>query len=230
MSKSIKTVLLILFCSATVLAQRTEKRDLETFDEISFTTNGTIYLRQGNTQKVELKGDREDLDEIRTEVRSGRLFIGKKSDNWLSWNSNSRIEFYITVKNLNAITISGSGKVYGESKFNTDYLEISIPGSGKLELEANAKSLDVSVSGSGKLLLKGEGSSSEISISGSGKVDAEDFIAESHRIRISGSGSCYIHADKSIDARISGSGSVRYKGDPSKVNSRSSGSGKVRRI
>lgn len=227
---AIKTLLLVLLISSTALAQRSETRDLATFDEISFATSGTVYLKQGNTQKVELKGERDDLDEIRTEVRGGRLLIKNRSNSWFSWNNNNKIEIYITVKNLKGLSVSGSGRVYGESTFTTDYLDLGVSGSGKMELEANAREVDMSISGSGRITLEGEGRITEISISGSGKLDAEDFIADDHTIRISGSGSCYIHADESIDARISGSGSIHYKGDARKVNSRSSGSGKVRRI
>ena len=85
---AIKTLLLVLLISSTALAQRSETRDLAMFDEISFATSGTVYLKQGNTQKVELKGDRDDLDEIRTEVRGGRLLIKNRSNSWFSWNYN----------------------------------------------------------------------------------------------------------------------------------------------
>jgi len=47
---------------------------------------------------------------------------------------------------------------------------------------------------------------------------------------ISGSGSVYITANQEIDERISGSGGVYYKGNPDKVSSRASGSGKVRKL
>ncbi len=230
MNKSITTFVTLLLISAAVFAQRTETRDVDEFTEISFATGGTLYLKQGSQQKLELRGDRDDLEEIRTEVRGGRLVIKTRSSSWFNWSSNGGVEFYITVKKLEGLNISGSGKVIGESKFTTDYLELDVSGAGKMELAADAREVDISISGSGKILLEGTGKKSEISISGSGKVDAEDFIAEDHRIRISGSGSCYIHADESIDARISGSGSVHYKGNARNVNSSSSGSGKVKRM
>lgn len=228
--KSIKILLITLLISSAAFAQRSETRDLETFDEISFATNGTVYLKQGSTQKVELKGDREDLEDIRTEVRGGRLVIKNRSNSWFNWNNNSRVEIYITMKELKGLSVSGSGRVYGESKFTMSFLELDVSGAGKMELDVDAKEVDMSISGSGRITLEGKGRVTDISISGSGKVDAEDFIAEDHTVRISGSGSCYIHANESIDARISGSGSVHYKGDARKVNSRSSGSGKVKRI
>lgn len=247
--KSIKALTFLLFISAATYAQRTEVRDVNSFDEISYGISGNLYIKQGSSQSVELKGDSEDLEEVITEVRGGRLVIKNRSNNWFSWTDRNKVDVYVTIKTLKGIKVSGSGRAYGESKFKTDYIDlsvsgagrlelyadagemdISISGSGKMDLEGSARDLDVSISGSGGLNLEGEGTRTEISISGSGRVSAENFIAQSHRIRISGSGSCRIHADDEIDARISGSGSVYYKGDARKVNSHSSGSGKVRRL
>ena len=66
MNKSIKTFTLIFFISTAVFAQKKEVRDVEEFSEISFATSGTVYLRQGSTQKLELRGDADDLEDIIT--------------------------------------------------------------------------------------------------------------------------------------------------------------------
>jgi Putative auto-transporter adhesin, head GIN domain len=66
-------------------------------------------------------------------------------------------------------------------------------------------------------------------ISGSGKVYASNLEADKCDVRISGSGDVEINVKSDLDANISGSGSVTYKGNPSHVNSHSSGSGKVRK-
>jgi hypothetical protein len=49
-------------------------------------------------------------------------------------------------------------------------------------------------------------------------------------IRISGSGDVEVNVKESLEANISGSGSVTYRGNPAHVNSHSSGSGKVRKM
>ena len=185
---------------------------------------------RGDVQKLELKGDRDDIEEILTEVRSGKLVIRNRSNSWFGWSSTRGLEIYVTVRELESLNLSGSGKAYGENKITSDYLELKVSGSGSMDLKADAKETDIMISGSGKVYLSGEGDRSHVAISGSGSVRAENFKANSFKIRISGSGSCEIHAVESIDSRISGSGSVRYKGDPRNVNASSSGSGKVRKM
>lgn len=229
-SKLILTLLTFLIFQTT-FAQRSETRDLPKFTEISLRSGGKIYLKQGNTQKVELKGDREVLDKVETEVRGGRLSISMKgSGKWFNWSSSDDFEAYITVKNIEGISVSGSGRVTGENKFTADNLDLSVSGSGKMDIETSAKDVDMSVSGSGKIIVAGTARKLYTSISGSGRIKAEDLKAEDCRVKISGSGSCNVYVTEAIDARISGSGSVYYKGNPSKVHSSNSGSGRMRRM
>ena len=99
-----------------------------------------------------------------------------------------------------------------------------------MELELASDDMEMRISGSGSIRLGGNAEEAEARISGSGKVKAEDLTVKVFSARISGSGSCYITATDEIEASISGSGSVYYAGDPDRVISNSSGSGKVRKM
>jgi hypothetical protein len=89
---------------------------------------------------------------------------------------------------------------------------------------------DVEISGSGKIEASGSAQSIKASISGSGRVNASNLEVDKCTVRISGSGDVEIHVKSELDANISGSGTVSYKGNPSHVNGHSSGSGKVRKM
>lgn len=225
---------LLLFSMMTYgvsVAQNRDTRDVPTFTEIALRSGGKVYLTQGNNQKVELKGDRDVLDKIETEVRGGRLSINyKDSGKWFNWSNNEKFEVYITVKDIEGISVSGSGSIIGENKFAADDLDLSVSGSGRMEIEASARDVDMSVSGSGKILVSGTARQAYSTISGSGSIKAEDLKADRYKVKISGSGSCEIYAVEEIDARISGSGSVYYRGNPPNVNSSTSGSGRIRKM
>ena len=107
-------------------------------------------------------------------------------------------------------SVSGSGRISGKLRINED-AKMTISGSGKIEIEGTSKSVTAR-------------------ISGSGSVRAADLETESCKVTISGSGGVQINVKNSLDASISGSGSVSYRGNPSSVNSHSSGSGKVRKM
>ncbi len=229
MMKNIYTlvaIVTILFAGAGSAMAQKETRDVSEFTKISFGIAGNLYLKQGSRQSLVLEGD--DLDEIETEVSGGKLRIKREGRNW-GW-SNNKIDVYITIKNLEGVNLSGSGKVIGDSKFEVEDLDLSVSGSGDMELDVYAKNIDSGISGSGSIELSGVSEYHKVSISGSGKLAAENMEVEEYKIRISGSGACRINVTKEIDASISGSGNVSYKGNPDRVHSSTSGSGKIRKI
>jgi hypothetical protein len=272
MKKLALTAFIALFLSATfIYAQKRETRKVDSFTKISFRFGGKLYLTQGSPQKVEVEGPKDLLEELETEVDNGKLIIGREGK-WFEWNSNNneRVNVYITVPNIEGLSVSGSGDLVGQNTINAENLDLNVSGSGSLFLDVEAKGdveadvsgsgdielkgkcrrfdsdvsgsgkvdlalaiaerADFGVSGSGKIYAKGSAPVIEAAISGSGKVLAADLVAERCTVRISGSGDVEINVKNELDANISGSGSVSYKGNPSKVNSHSAGSGNVRKF
>jgi hypothetical protein len=272
MKKLVITSLALILAFTFTFAQNRETRNVETFTKIAFRVPGKLYLKQGSEQKLVIEGPKDILEKIETKVSGGRLSIGRENENWKLWNwdNNDKIIVYITIKDLDGLSVSGSGDLIGESKFKTSDLDLNVSGSGSLELEADASGMleaDVSgsgkiefkgscgnfdskvsgsgkvvadfnsadrvqmgISGSGKIYAKGNAKEVRANISGSGEVLAADLVVDRCEIRISGSGDVEVNVKSDLDATISGSGTVTYRGNPNHVNSHSSGSGKVRKM
>lgn len=273
MKKIATSLLVLLITVAFASAQNREEKKFPSFTRIAFRTSGKLYLRQGSPQKVEFVGDREDIEELDPRVESDRLIIGK--DGWNNWswglsNNDRRVDVYVTVPDIEGISVSGSGDLVGENKITSRSLDLNVSGSGTMMIEADASGgIDADVSGSGRIELKGKcrdvqskvsgsgrvkldlaiveradfgvsgsgkiqasGSAREVKVgvSGSGEILAANLVTDTCDIRISGSGGVEINVNKELDANISGSGTVSYKGNPAHVNSHSSGSGKVRKM
>lgn len=125
--------------------------------------------------------------------------------------------------------VSGSGNlaVKGTSKG----FESSVSGSGRVEMEMNVDGKsDFNISGSGRIEAAGKSDDVDIAISGSGKVLGADLETKRCDVRISGSGNVEINVREELESNISGSGSVSYKGNPSKINNNASGSGTIRKM
>ena len=113
-----------------------------------------------------------------------------------------------------------------QGKIVVDDLNMSVSGSGDLEVDVDGSGIDGRISGSGKILAEGTADNIELSISGSGKFSGENLKAKTASARISGSGNAKVYATEEVEASISGSGTVYYKGDPKRKYANSSGSGK----
>lgn len=216
-----------------------ETREFREFSSISVRNSAHVYIKQGNKQSVRMEGPEEALAKITTEVNGRELIIGSENgEDFWEWtksifsssNDFDEVSIYITVKELENISVSGSGNLTGEGSFSTDELNIRVSGSGSVNLNTQADFIKTHISGSGNIQLAGKSEFGESSISGSGKLIADELETEKYTIKISGSGNCSIYATEEIEATISGSGKVRYRGEPSSVNSNISGSGSVRKI
>jgi hypothetical protein len=230
-----------LICSAlTILALMTvtagrvqgqsgkETRSVSDFSEISFGTAGNLHIRFGSQYSVVLEGDREYLSEIETVVKNGRLLI-RHENNFRVFNGH-RIEVYITMPALKSLGVSGSGIATVEDAFKVDNIDLSVSGSGKIEVgDISASAVDCGISGSGDINLKGPGEigKGDFSISGSGSFRGDNVKIEKLEVRISGSGNCSCNVKNDLKASVSGSGNVWYTGSP-RVDARVSGSGHVR--
>jgi hypothetical protein len=153
----------------------------------------------------------------------------KAGDLALAVSGSGSMEIEVTASGDMEANVSGSGDI--RVKGSCRSLESKVSGSGKVVLAGTiAERADVSVSGSGKVIASGSAREIRTTISGSGEVQAADLEVEKCDVRISGSGDVEVNVKQALDATISGSGSVSYRGNPSQVNSHASGSGKVRKM
>ncbi|MCG6189085.1 head GIN domain-containing protein [Maribellus maritimus] len=229
-------ILTFLFVTALFinpLFAEDEEREVSSFSEISLRVPGKLYLEQGKTQSVEIVAKSSTMEEIVTEVNGRRLTIRFKNKNYFFKSFNpGKIEIYITVPEIDALAVSGSGDIIAEDEIKTRILDLAVSGSGDINLaELDTERVKASISGSGDIVIGSGGVADDlsVSISGSGDVKAEDFEAEDVVVRIAGSGNCSVTSNGSLKARVAGSGSVYYHGSPS-IDSSVAGSGRVKKM
>ena len=204
-----------------------ENRSVGNFTKVASSGSWDVMLAYGAAHSIQVEGDENVLSYIETKVEDNKLSIHSKKNSNI--RSKNKVVIYVTLPTLNGVNLSGSGDMIGKGNFSNDSkLNLSVSGSGNIKLDINhAKSVECSIAGSGRILVSGKAESLLTSISGSGTVDAYGLSSNEVTARISGSGQAKVFANKSIDASISGSGDVHYKGAPESIQKRSAGSGRV---
>ena len=134
------------------------------------------------------------------------LYLGPKTNTNIS--TTQPIEFIIEVKQLDALTVSGSGNV--EAK------------------RIDSQHFEVSVSGVGNVMMEGKAGELNIRLSGTGNFQGEEFITKRATVTISGLGNVVVNVSDSLNADMSGVGSVEYIGSP-QVHQSVSGLGRVKK-
>jgi hypothetical protein len=209
-----------------------EERKVPTFSEVALKISANVYIEQGKNQSVKIVAKPSTLENIITEVKDRTLNIKFPGKSIFQRNFNpGKIEIYITVPEIDGLSVSGSGNIQAE-EIDSRIIDLAVSGSGDITIEElKAKRVKASVSGSGNIKIEDGGVADEfvVSISGSGNVRAEGFEADEVSIHTSGSGNCSVTSNGSIKARVSGSGNVTYRGNPS-IDSSVAGSGRVKKM
>ena len=195
---------------------------LSDFDEIRLHMDADVYLTQGDEFVATVYAQANILDELDFRVRNNYLRI----DNDRCIRKYDPIEIFITMPDLTALSISGSGSIQTEDVFAINDIDLSISGSGDMDLLLDADDVKATISGSGDMVLEGIANDLDFRVSGSGDLHAFLMPVDRANIVISGSGNAEVYVNDILDVRVSGSGDVYFKGDPA-IDSSVSGSGKI---
>lgn len=226
--------------AATAMAQVTKKTlDLPDFRAIYNNSNYTVYLKQTNKQEVAVEALTEIYNLTKITVENGVLMINleRKPDDpnksiWAKIDDiklNPTMKLYVSVKNLDEIQINGAGKIISENSLAAPLLNLSLSGSGSMDLDIKGDVVKAEVSGSGKLGMKGYATSLDAVISGSGSLNAFNCPVEKAKVKVSGSGIAELNVTDNLEALVAGSGSVKHKGNTKNTVKKIFGSGSVDR-
>jgi len=208
-------------------------RHLSGFNAVHLAGPFDVYITQGSSESVKVEAPEDVMDKIITDVNDGVLKIYTRHEyfNWGNWWGNhKKIVVYVTAKDLNDISISGSGDVFFKEGIASNNLKLRISGSGDMVGKVDVKTLESSISGSGDMKLSGSAENSAVRVVGSGDFTARNLVTVNSQVRVSGSGDAEINASEKVDASVVGSGDVRYTGAAKSVYSSKSGSGDISRF
>jgi hypothetical protein len=205
----------------------TQDFQVSDFDRLSFSGIGNIIITQGDTESLKVEAESNVIE--RLEISSGgkKLKIGFKN-NFFNIIPTKPVNFYLSVKDLREISMSGVGSIKCDN-LATDDLSIDSSGAGSVDMNLTTTVLEVALSGAGKVNLAGQTQSQSIDISGAGSYSAKEFTSKDCEVSISGLGRAIVNATDTLDVNMSGLGTVEYVGKPA-VSQDISGGGSVKSI
>jgi len=206
----------------------TIERSTGDYEAVSVSGWFDVELVAGNEGSLTLRGEENLLEHIKTEVKAGKLVIKvEKGYNLKPSTWKDGIKITVPVESINELSLSGSGDIVGKKTIKTSNFRTSMSGSGDITLDLVTTNVEASMSGSGDINLSGSTTDFEVSISGSGDIKAYDLEADNVQATVSGSADIKVTAKQMLKARVSGSGDISYKGNPQKVDTKTSGSGDI---
>jgi hypothetical protein len=186
-----------------------ETRATAPFHAITFEGSWTVNVVVGKASSVTLKGNKDVLAMVETEVVDGDLHIGvvPHSSSLFNHFDVGDLTAEITVPSLTAFVLHGSGMA-----------NVADLNGGTTKFEVN---------GSGDLTAAGKLDTLALVVNGSGQAELSALIATKASATVNGSGDAKVHPSESLAAMVNGSGTVNYLGDNPRVTSVVHGSGQI---
>lgn len=199
---------------------------LKPFSEIVLQDNIKVYLSQGESQLIEVRGQENIIALLNTGISGNTWEI--ELDKCIS--TQEALEIHISLPSLEYIELNGSGSIKSKNSFKGELMSIFLDGSGDMHLDLQVKELETELNGSGDLQLMGSTKKHDIKLDGSGDIIADNLISDVVNIKVNGSGDVRVNVSYEIDVDVNGSGDVYYKGQVKKISSKVDGSGNLHQL
>lgn len=213
----------------------TEYRPLKGFEKVEISGSPNVYYTQADSFSVKVRGPKDGLENILTDVNDGTLSIrnrGKMGVVNIVIHDEDQAEIYVTSPDLVSVRLSGSGDFTSDNRVDTDQMEIVLRGSGDIAFkDLLCDDCHVELIGSGDINVKRlEAKTSDVTLVGSGDIDLGLWCVLSTRLGLRGSGDIKVGFNEgcqAVDCELRGSGDITLRGVVSRFSQQKTGSGDV---
>ena len=195
-------------------AQQSEWRSLQAFTDISVSAGIEVRLFNSEESKAHVQTSAKSLEDVRMDVNGKVLKIswrsGKGNRKW------AKVDLYFN--EIEEIKVSSGASVKSEECISSDRINISASSGATIDLDIYTNSSSLSVSSGAHIVLEGMTNKFNCSSSSGAFFNGIELISEEVTISASSGASSSIFVTQKIVASASSGGSVRYDGDPEKVD------------
>jgi hypothetical protein len=218
------------------------EKTVAAFEGIDITGSGDVFFHKSDVFRVSVAIDSNLEAYTDVEVIGGILHIGTKRGRHVM-PTQFTVDVYCPT--LAGVTISGSATFAGrdtirgprfrtvisgsgsmEADVQCDDYAVHISGSGNISAAIQCESFTANISGSGTITASGSGKRADITVTGSGAVNGNNFNVDTAGLTVTGSGAIHLGVSEYLNAVTTGSGSIRYRGNP-KIDYKNSGAGTI---
>lgn len=221
----------------------TVRVDAQPFTELEVGHAFIVHLKEGDTDGVEIRADKnlQPLIEVRNE---GSVLKIEAKENL---RPTKPIELTLFTGTISRIVAGGASRVEAQGFEKPERVRLVASGASRvvyngaidgLEAEASGASavvakdivggkVEAQASGSSGIELAGKADEAALSASGASGIQADGLVVASARAEASGASQCVIDAVEHLDAHANGASQINYIQDPARLDKQVSGASKV---
>lgn len=188
----------------------TETIDIQNVRGLDLRTNIKAYVRQGSRTELTIDGYENIREELDIFEVDGVLVIDART----CIKRESHLAVYLTIPNIEVLAMNGSGTIYSDNVIRVPHVDLSVRGSGDIKAAIEANSIFANINGSGDMEIDGYVRNVQIDINGSGDFEGYGLQTSYADVEINRSGDVELFVRNILNARLSGSGDLYFKGWP----------------
>lgn len=202
----------------------TENRSTkEDFTKIKVSTGLDLYISQGSKNQITVEADENLQDIIMTEVKDGVLRIYSEKN---IWRAKAR-KVYVTIETLEALTATSGSDAYAKETLKVNDLKVSATSGADIHISVDANTIETSATSGSDIEVSGVANNHISKATSGASIDAYELRSKNATVKATSGADINIYASESIDAKATSGGDIDFKGDPKKVDKKSSSGGSV---
>lgn len=206
-----------------------QERTLEPFHKLVLQDNISLTLVQDSDNTVRLTSGANLIDQLMTEVVEGVLTIS--DENACNWQReyDQQLDLVLSIGAMPTIEFWGGGTLGCEGTLEGDSLLLELhDASGLVDLNIATQKAFVKIhTGPGDATISGTTGNLFTFSAANGYIDCTELITPIATAINNGTGDIQMHSNDLLNVEITYTGSVKYTGNPTTINSKLTGSGQL---
>lgn len=193
--------------------------DLEVLGEVYYEQSDSLYVTaSGSTDLVEELHVTHDGNKLEIELENIKTFSLKRKD----------LVIRVGSPRLEAIDHNSIGTLHIPGTLAGERLRVRNEGAGEIKIaDCRVASFNLVSKGVGSIEVGGTANHAAIELEGVGTLNCTKLKTTNTTVVNKGVGDVMVHATDTLNATLSGTGSIKYYGNPGQVNAKVSGLGQV---
>lgn len=199
--------------------------------EVVLSDNIDLVITQNSKASLTLQGGENLLPFIESDINNTKLELSSGNKCGFLRDYNKPLVAYLSIPNLEQLTIKGQGDVVSTNTLNFDLFKLESDNatgsvsltlnSNRIELKQHAGPADITLSGTTNYLYAYTG--------GNGWITLDQISANDVHVNHDGTGDLSVYAIASLLIELTSIGNIDYYGSPIVTVSNHSGKGEIRR-
>ena len=211
--KKLSYVVAFLICGQLMNAQ---SKKVDSFDSIEISGSISAELIQSDEERVEFKITKGDAKDLIIKNRESSLIV-KTKGKWLDGKATSA-KVIIYYKSIDDLEVGSGSSVNVKDRIKVVKFDLEVSSGSTCSMALITDMLDIEVSSGSTLSLDGQATKADIEVSSGSSFRASDLVVKDVEIEVSSGSTAQIEVLDSLMGEVSSGSTLRYSGNPAKVD------------